>query len=238
MTSKMRTVCWSVLLTATLLLAANADAQNKKGQHGQPKLYRWVDQNGEVHFSETPPPDIQNDTIDLREKKGGGWQKDRNLEPPTPPSPPKSKSKAQDTNELPRDKSGLKRPAPRYTPAQLRAQQDALLLLQYDSDKEILDAMNVEIKQLDYDRRVLNTSRKSLAEAYRGNIREAAERQRAGVKVDKKLISQISQLKQRLVDNQASLNGLKVRAKSIREKFGAELDRYRKLVAAQSEAKN
>jgi len=168
--------------------------------------------------------------------RGGGWQKDRNLEPPSPPPPPKSKTPGK--NELPRDKSGLKRPAPRYTPAQLKAQQDALLLLQYDSDKEIIDAMHVEIKQLDYDRRVLNTSRKSLAQAYRGNIREAAERQRAGVKVDKKLINQISQLKQRLVANQASLNGLQVRAKSIREKFGAELDRYRKLVAAQAEAKN
>jgi hypothetical protein len=141
-------------------------------------------------------------------------------------------------NELPRDSSGLPRPKPRFTPAQLRAQQDALLLMRYDTDKEILDAMQVEIKQLDYDRRVLNTSGKSLMQAYVGNIREAAERQRAGIEVEDKLIQQIQGLKQRLAGNQHELDGLKAREESIRKTFAADLERYRTLAAAQAGAKN
>ena len=231
MASNMKTVCWGVLLAASLLLAASAEAQ-KKRPPAQPGLYRWVDQNGEVHFSETPPPDAQEETQQLQKKTGAGWQKDSKLEPPVPP-----KAKPIGINELPRDKSGLKRPPARYTPEQLRAQQDALLLLRYDSDKEILDAMHVEIKQLDYDRRVLMTSQNSMIGAYRGNIREAAERQRANVKVEDQLVAQIRNLKQRLASNQASLNGLKAREQSIRQTFGAELERYRTLVAVQDKAK-
>jgi hypothetical protein len=231
----MKTFSWSLMLAACLLLAAGAEAQ-KKGK-AQPKLYRWVDENGEVHFSETVPPGLQDENNQLQKKAGGGWQKDGALAPPPAPKP-KPKPKPMGKNELPRDSSGLPRPKPRFTPAQVRAQQDALLLLRYDSDKEILDAMQVEIKQLDYDKRVLNTSRKSLMQAYNGNIREAAERQRAGIKVENKLSQQVQALKQRLTSNQRELDSLKAREKSIRTTFEAELERYRMLAAAQAEAEN
>ncbi len=145
----MKTVFWSLLLTASLLLAASAEAQ-KKGPKAQPKVYRWVDENGEVHFSQTVPPDFQQQDKKLEKNSGRGWQKDNAL---TPAPAPKSKPKVAGKNELPRDSSGLPRPKPRYNPAQLQEQQDALLLLRYDSDSEILDAMQVEIKQLDYDKR-------------------------------------------------------------------------------------
>ncbi len=85
---------------------------------------------------------------------------------------------------------------------------------------------------------VLSTSTLSLSAAYRGNIREAAERQRAGIKVEQKLTRNIANLKRRLSENQVLLDGLKAREQSIREKFGAELDRYRYLVGAQAQAEN
>lgn len=231
----MKTISLSLLLTACLLIATGGEAQ-KRGK-AQPKLYRWVDENGEVHFSESVPPGFQDETKQLQKKAGGGWQKDGALAPPPPPKT-KPKPKPVGKNELPRDSSGLPRPKPRFTPAQVRAQQDALLLLRYDSEKEIVDAMQVEVKQLDYDKRVLNTSRKSLTQAYNGYLREAAERQRAGIKVENKLIQQIQGLKHRLTSNWQELDGLKAREASIRTTFEAELERYRMLVAAQAEAQN
>ncbi len=226
----MKTVRWSLLLAACLLFAASVEAQKKAGQ-GQQKVYRWVDENGEVHFSESLPPDFQDEKHELQKKAGNTWQEDRTLVPPPPPKPPGK-------NELPRDSSGMQRAAPRYSAAQIRAQQDAFLLLRYDSEQEILDAMQVEIKQMDYDKRVLTASRKSLDEAYHGNIREAAERQRAGVKVEDKLARNIRSLKQRLADNTESIDALKAREENIRKTFEAELDRYRDLVAAKVEAED
>ena len=231
----MKTISWSLLLTACLLIATAVEAQ--KREKAQPKLYRWVDENGEVHFSESVPPGFQDENKQLQKKAGGGWQKDGALAPPPPPKT-KPKPKPVGKDELPRDSSGLPRPKPRFTPAQVRAQQDALLLLRYDSETEILDAMQVEVKQLDYDKRVLSTSRKSLTQAYYGNIREAAERQRAGIKVDNKLVQEIKGLKQRLGSNWQELDGLKAREASIKTTFQAELERYRILAAAQAEAEN
>ena len=38
---------YTVCLLSLALLATGADAQN---------LYRWVDKNGKVHYSDQPPP--------------------------------------------------------------------------------------------------------------------------------------------------------------------------------------
>lgn len=228
----MKTVRWGLLLAACVFLAASVEAQ-KKGAQAQPKVYRWVDENGEVHFSESLPPDLQEKKLEVQKKTGNTWQEDRTLAPPPPPKP-----KLPGKNELPRDSSGMQRTAPRYSAAQIKAQQDAFLLLRYDSEQEILDAMQVEIKQMDYDKRVLTASRKSLEEAYRGNIREAAERQRAGVKVEDKLVRDIRSLKQRLTSNAESIGALKQREDAIRKTFEAELDRYRTLVTAEAQVEN
>lgn len=228
----MKTVSWCLLLAACVFLAASAEAQ-KKGAQAQPKVYRWVDENGEVHFSESLPPDLQEEKLEVQKKTGNTWQEDRTLAPPPPPKP-----KPPGKNELPRDSSGMQRAAPRYSPAQIKAQQDDFLLLRYHSEEEILDAMQVEIKQMDYDKRVLTASRKSLDVAYHGNIREAAERQRAGLKVEDKLVRNIRSLKQRLASNAASIGALTEREAAIRKTFEADLDRYRTLVATAAKAEN
>ena len=82
----MKTISLSLLLTACLLIATGAEAQ-KRG-NAQPKLYRWVDENGEVHFSESVPPGFQDENNQLQKKAGGGWQKDGALAPPPPPKLP------------------------------------------------------------------------------------------------------------------------------------------------------
>lgn len=207
---------------ALLLAAGSATAREK--------VYRWVDENGEVHYSETLPPDFSDKTHDVLDKQGITRETGQSLVPP-PPKPSTESAKG----ELQRDSSGLPRPEPRYSPEELRAQQDALLLLRYDSEQEILDAMEVEINQLAYDRRLLETSRSSLEEAYRGNVREAADRQRAGVAVEPDMARELHNLKRRLARNEESLAGLEKREASIREMFESEMERYRKLAASAEE---
>jgi hypothetical protein len=106
-----------------------------------------------------------------------------------------------------------------------------LLLLRYDSEQEILDAMEVEIKQLGYDTALLTGSRSSLMDAYRGNIREAADKQRAGMPVEPALIAQIDNLKKKLESNWATQEALKAREAGIRQKFETDVATYRRLSA-------
>jgi hypothetical protein len=205
-------VCITFLLITSTTLAA--------------KVYRWVDENGEVHYSESLPPDFQDKTHDELDALGIVREEGKTLKPP----PPKPKvTTPDDPMELPRDASGMERPKALYSEKEMQERMDRFLLLRYDSEKEIEDAMEVEIKQLEYDRRLLKTSRDSMLAAWRGQIAEAANRQRAGVEVEPATSQEIAALKKRLGNNQKMIDDLRIREEEIRKTFGAEIERYRYL---------
>ena len=201
------------LLIAGVFLAANANAA---------EVYRWVDENGEVHYSESLPPNFQDQGHDILNERGIVLDEDQSLTP----TPPEEVPDEEQLQELPRDSSGLKRPKALYSEAELQRRMDNFLMLRYGSEQEITDAMNVEIKQLDYDRRLLTTTRESMEEAYRGQIRQAANRQRAGQQVDEKTAIEINRLQARLAENSRSLDYMEIREVDIRAEFGKQLERY------------
>ena len=212
------TLFFTLLFLSTAILAA--------GSAMAAKVYRWVDENGEVHYSETLPPDFEDKKHDELDDQGIVRVKDQSLVPP----PPEAKTEEIDPDELPRDSSGLKRPKRMYTDEQLQNRMDAFLLLRYSSEQEIRNAMTVEINQLEYDRLLLQTSRESMSEAYRGQIREAAARQRSGVEIDAETVKSIADLQTRLESYGNSLTKLKAREDKIIANFGAELERYQYLI--------
>ena len=195
------------------------------------EVYRWVDENGEVHYSETLPPDHQDKGHDVLNERGIVLDEDQNLTPPPPAKVPDKEER----QELPRDASGLPRAKALYSEVEMQNRMDNFLMLRYDNEQEITDAMNVEIKQLSYDRRLVKTSRNSMEEAYRGQIKLAAERQRSGQQVSGATTAEISDLQTKLASHSVSLKGLQQREDSIRAEFQKQLDRYRFLVAEQVE---
>jgi len=201
------------LLVAGVMTAGVANAA---------EVFRWVDENGEVHYSESLPPDFKDKGHDILNSSGLVIDEDISLTPPPPPEPT-----AEDKKELPRDQSGLPRPKALYSEAEMQKRMDNFLMLRYDSEQEIIDAMNVEIKQLDYDRRLLETTRASMIESYLGEIREAANQQRAGLQVPEKVSKDVNQMQSRLATAQASLNALAERESSIRTEFDKQLVRFR-----------
>ena len=215
-------IIFALIFSATLV-----DAKSRKEQ----KVYRWVDENGEVHYTQTLPPDFQDKTHDVLDEQGIVRAEGESLVPP----PPEPKVEEDDTGELPRDSSGLKRPKPLYSEEEKQAKMDRFLLLRYDSEQEIEDAMTVEIKQLEYDRRLMQKSRDSMLQAYIGQIKQAANRQRSGVDVDQEAIATIMDLQARLEVNSGSLASLQAREDEIRQNFGAEVERYRYLIETWSE---
>lgn len=205
-----------LFLSAAILAAGSALAG---------KVYRWVDENGEVHYSETLPPDFQDKKHDELDDQGIVRAENQSLAPP-PPKPTVDEG----FKELPRDSSGMVRPKALYSEEETQKRMDRFLLLRYGSEQEIVDAMEVEIKQLEYDRRLLQTSGESMSEAYRGQIKEAANRQRSGVEVDPEIIRKVADLQIRLASNEESLYNLEAREDEIKVAFGAELERYRYLI--------
>jgi len=207
----------SVLLLSAGMMTANA---------AEVEVYRWVDENGEVHYSESLPPEFKDTGHDVLNERGIVTDEDQVLTP----LPSEEVPEEEQPMELPRDASGMQRPTALYSEAELQARMDNFLMLRYESEQEILDAMNVEIKQLAYDRRLLTTTRNSMQEAYRGQISEAANKQRSGLQVEDSAYREIDKLQAELADNSTSLEGLTAREESIRGDFQKQLDRYRYLV--------
>ena len=190
------------------------------------EVYRWVDDDGNVHYTESLPPEYKDKEHDKLNERG--IVVDENLSNIPPPPEPEVPDEEQ-LKELPRDSSGLPRPKQLYSDAELQQRMDNFLMLRYESEQEITDAMNVEIKQLNYDRRLLEGTQSSMKEAYRGQIREAANKQRAGKPVDDNVQTEITRLQSDLAENGASLAGLQERENTIRADFQKQLDRYRYL---------
>jgi hypothetical protein len=195
------------------------------------EVYRWVDENGQVHYSESLPPDFQDKGHDVLNESGLVTDEDQKLTPLPPPEAPPEEER----QELPRDASGMPRAKARYSDAELLRRMDNFLMLRYDSEQEILDAMDVEIRQLEYDRRLLETTQASMQTAYRGQIRQAANAQRAGQPVAEAISTEISKLQRQLVQNQRSMDSLALREAGIREDFSKQIERFRYLVGQQAD---
>ena len=212
---------------AALLTAAPALAE---------KVYRWVDEDGNVHYTESLPPGYKDTGHDVLNEQGLVIDENQKLTPePVVEKKTEDQQKAEEANELPRDSSGLPRPKPLYTEAEKQLRMDNFLMLRYENEQEIVDAMNVEIKQLNYDRDLLRGSLDSLQEAYRGQIRVAANQQRAGRPVSEDAVREMADLKTKMTKNARSLAALDRRELGIREEFQAQLERYRMLLEKYAE---
>jgi len=222
-----------IALSLTVLLLCHAGtAFSQQNAPSAEKVYRWVDEQGNVHYTATLPPDFKDKKADVLDDQGITREKDISLVPP-PPKAVEEKKPAE--KGLPRDTSGLQRPDPLYDDAEMQKQKDALLVLRYHSEEEITDALEVEVRQLAYDTDLLTKSRASLDASYAGNVRELADRQRAGVAIPPEELKAMENLKRRMTLNEKDMQEIQLREQETQKKFAADLERYRYLTA-QSEA--
>lgn len=222
-TGKLKGIIKPLFTVAVMALFITAGISQLHAQEGKKRVYRWVDENGEVHYSETLPPDYVGETHDELSHDGIVRDEDVSLKPP----PPKVKTT---------ESAGPSGPTPEeIAAAEKQEQMDRLLLLRYQSEDELLEAMNVEVNQLKYDERLLTATHESLSTSLRTNIIVAGHQQRAGVELKPETLSQISRIRTQLQENERSLRGLKIREENVRARFDEQLARYRELVELYSE---
>lgn len=122
-----------------------------------------------------------------------------------------------------------------YTDAEKQQRMDRLLMLRYKSEDEMIEEMEIEVNQLQYDERLLTATRTSLETSLKASIQLAGHRQRAGLEVQQDTLSSIKRIRARLKENQQSLQGLKRREEDTRAQFNQNIERYRELVEMYSE---
>jgi hypothetical protein len=177
-------------------------------------LYRWVDEDGNVHYSESLPANSSTRPHDKLSSTGIVVE---SVEDPVAAA--KQPIKEKKKKEL----------VPLYTEEEVRIQSDRLLVLKYHSVQDILDAMQIEVDNLGYDARMIDQGRNSIIRSLRGQVGKAANRQRAGMPVAPETAQVISKLRARLEKGNRDMAQLQVREESIRAMFNDEIERYRSL---------
>jgi hypothetical protein len=180
----------------------------------QELIYRWVDEDGKVHYNSTLPPEYANRPHQILQN----GIVIRSIEDPTQPEPVQQAAEAQE-NAVP----------DHVREREKRVRADRLLVLKYRSEAEIHEAMEVEVGNLDYDARLIERSRLSVEDSLISQISEAADRQRAGLPADPGTDDEIAQLRERLRQSAIASEKLSAREAQIRQLFMSELERYRYL---------
>jgi hypothetical protein len=204
----------ATLLALALLLAGHAQADN---------LYRWVDESGKVHFTTTLPPEAADRPYHIYSASGILLER---------VSDPRELVREQAEEE--RLRASGKKVQPLYSEEEKQLIADRLLLLKYRSEEEIAEALQLEIDHTKYDERILTGTAQSLLNSLAGQVNVAANRQRAGLEIEEAQQNDIAVLRKRLQANQISMQQLNERKQKIQAEFDAELEHYRRLVAAEA----
>jgi len=179
------------------------------------ETYRWKDKEGKTHYGAMVPAEYADQPYDVLNNSG------------------QVIDRVEDTS-LPLEEiveKKIKERAPLISEETRRLQTDRLLVYRYASEEEITKALELEIAQLSYDKKVINTSYESTANAIRSQVGQAADRQRAGQQVTEEQEKEIDILYARLAQGERKRTAMNKRENRIRTRFLDELERYRFLTS-------
>jgi hypothetical protein len=177
--------------------------------------YRWKDKDGKVHYGAAVPPEYADQPYDVLNNAGIVIEHVEDTSVP----------------EEVRVEKTIKERAPLISAEERERQADRLLVIQYRSEEEIMEALELEIAQLGYDSRLVNQSYESTGMALRQQIREAANQQRANQPISPEQQQGIDKLYARMASDDQKRLAIKQREDRIRERYQRDMERYRYLIS-------
>ncbi|MBF0255791.1 MAG: DUF4124 domain-containing protein [Gammaproteobacteria bacterium] len=181
------------------LLAGNAEAA---------KLYRWVDENGNVFFSDkVPPSEAQHERKQLDER---GMVVE-------------STGRAKTPEEVAREAELERRRQEQKRLAEEQKQKDELLLSTYQHEDDIILTRDGKLKAVDARIKILRTSLRY------GQERLGRMKANAGAKPAKKAQEEIDKLEAQIKRYYQDIMGLEQQKQEIRTSYAQDLSRYRLL---------
>ncbi len=182
----------------------------------QGRLYKWVDEEGNVHYSDKIPPSaVKNPYAKLDER---GLVIER-------------KERAKTPEEIAREEELRRlREAQRK---QLEAQRarDKVLLSTFRSEDDIILARDGKLATYDAQIRIAYTNIERLKAWLATQKKRAADLERKGRKVPAKLLAEIENTRQQIKANYESILRQEKDKEFIRKKYAADLKRFRELKA-------
>ncbi|WP_376694763.1 DUF4124 domain-containing protein [Wenzhouxiangella sp. EGI_FJ10305] len=198
-------------LLLPLILATPAEAQS---------VYRWVDDEGKTHYGQTVPPQYK----DYGYVRLGpdGTIRDR-VEPALSPEEI-AERRRQRAEQAKRD-------------ADERDQQtrDRMLLATYNSVDDLHQALQLQLAGIESQRVSTRKAVQLVENRFEGLVSRAAQLDRKGQAVPEQLQTRIRETRTELRGLRADLERLDEREAEARERFSADLERYRELTSRSDE---
>jgi len=183
------------------------------------ETYRWKDKDGKVHYGAIVPAEYADQPYDILNSAGIVIEHVEDTSIPV--------DVIEEKKELGRQ--------PLISEEERRIQADKLLVIQYRSEDDITSALDLEIAQLDYDARLIDQSFESNSTSIRNQIKQAADRQRAGQEISADQQQTIDKLYRALARDNQRRSAMQERDQNIRARFRNALERYRFLTSENKE---
>jgi len=175
------------------------------------KMYRWVDENGSVYFSDQVPPD------QVKHQRETMNEKTRVLD---------KVEKAKSTEELIQQKrlEALRREQEKIIAKQ--AANDKVLLATYRSIEDINRAFNNKLALLDIEKKGLEGNKQRLEQQLQQQQQQAANHERNAEKIPEKLLKAIATTRQQIDFSSQELVRHEQKHQALEQEFKADMVRF------------
>jgi uncharacterized protein (DUF3084 family) len=211
-----------VMLAFTLGLGASAHAAEpkKSSSASSPRLYKWVDENGKVHYGDKVPPEYAKQERKVLNEQGVEM---------------KTLEAAKTPEQIAEEERLAAQRKEQERIAAEQAAHDRMLLATFTTEDDMVMTRDGKIAAIDG---VLRVTRDRI-EKIEGNLslltREAAELERAGKPIPKTLHEEILGARGQVQRYLDYIAGKRREQEDIRAQFEADIRRFRELKAAQAE---
>ena len=178
------------------------------------RLYKWVDPDGQVHYSNRVPPEAAKQRREVINEQG------RTVKVYRAPLTPEEKLEEERLAELEKKKREL---------AEKRAIHDRSLLATYSNTDDMYVAMQGKLEAVESLIKLTNSRVNSLQNRLLELTEEAASYERSGRQLPGNLQRQISNLRDQIDQNKAFVEDKKLEMEDIRLQSEADIRRFKEL---------
>ncbi len=185
------------------------------------RTFRWVDENGQVHYGDRVPPEYANKERLQLDDQG------RTIKVYEAPKTPEEKAEAQRLAVIETARKKI---------AEKRLRRDRTLLATYSSEEDMLQARDGKVASVDSLIQLTHQRIRSMQKRLLELTDDAAEYERSGKKLPVGLQQQISNIREQITQNENFVKDKQLEIEGIRRQFDADIARFQELTSDKQQA--
>lgn len=184
-------------------------------------VYRWVDDNGEVHYGHAIPPEQARRGYEILGRDGIVRER---IEPALTPE---QRAERQEQRRLQEEEAARQR---------TQESRDRMLLTTHTSEQSIISSMEMELITINSQRASIRTALNQVEHRFERLLESAAEHSEGGRSIPVSLQNSLEEVRAELRRLRVDLAALDDREELVRERYQGDLQRFRELMGRGGES--